>query len=113
MPQLFEPALPDRRHARRGPRLPPGHHLGPYHAAVRLVLHGEETEPFTMTTSPLPPPTPGRAREIRRAIRARTAPASTAPTGTATAPPPTHPPLPAVPDPAASRPRHTDPRRSR
>jgi type IV secretory pathway TraG/TraD family ATPase VirD4 len=88
-------------------------HLGAYHAAVRLVLHGEETEPFTMTTSPLPPPTPGRAREIRRAIRARTAPASTAPTGTATAPPPTHPPLPAVPDPAASRPRHTDPRRSR
>ena len=88
-------------------------HLGAYHAAVRLVLHGEETEPFTMTTSPLPPPTPGRAREIRRAIRARTTPASAAPTGTATAPPRRHPPLAAVPDRAASRPRSTDPRRSR
>ncbi|MBB5856439.1 type IV secretory system conjugative DNA transfer family protein [Amycolatopsis umgeniensis] len=46
-------------------------HLGVYHAAARLVVHGEETEPFTMTTTPLPDPIPGRAREIRAALRAQ------------------------------------------
>jgi uncharacterized protein DUF87 len=59
-------------------------HLGVYHAAVRLVLNGEEAQPFTMRTQPLPRATPGRAREIRgiarRAARSRatgtTAPAS-------------------------------------
>ncbi|MDX3192947.1 type IV secretion system DNA-binding domain-containing protein [Streptomyces sp. MN03-5084-2B] len=46
-------------------------HLGVYHTASRLVVHGEETEPFTMTTTPLPAPIPGRAREIRAALRAQ------------------------------------------
>jgi hypothetical protein len=44
-------------------------HLGVYHVAARLVSHGEETEPFTMTTTPLPDPAPGRAREIRAVLR--------------------------------------------
>jgi hypothetical protein len=44
-------------------------HLGAYHAAARLVLHGEQTPPFTLHTQPLPPPTPGRARDIRTAAR--------------------------------------------
>ncbi|MFI7680066.1 helicase HerA domain-containing protein [Actinophytocola sp. NPDC049390] len=47
-------------------------HLGAYHAAVRLVLNGEESQPFTMRTQPLPPAVPGRAREIR-AVARRTA----------------------------------------
>jgi ABC-type oligopeptide transport system ATPase subunit len=51
-------------------------HLGVYHAAVRLVLKGEEAQPFTMRTQPLPRAIPGRAREIRstarRALRLRT-----------------------------------------
>ncbi|MEV7042872.1 DUF87 domain-containing protein [Amycolatopsis sp. NPDC051061] len=46
-------------------------HLGVYHTATRLVVNGEETEPFTMTTTPLPDPIPGRAREIRAELRAR------------------------------------------
>lgn len=29
-------------------------HLGAYHVAARLVLHGEHTRPFTLTTRPLP-----------------------------------------------------------
>jgi hypothetical protein len=93
-------------------------HLGAYHAAARLVLHGQQTEPFTLTTSPLPPPVPGRARDIRRALRTCGTPASASPTGTAAAPPPAHPtsaPLPvsgrAVT--AGFQPRSTDPRRSR
>jgi hypothetical protein len=53
-------------------------HLGAYHAAARLVLHGEQAEPFTLRTRPLPPAIPGRAHEIRRltrhAARARRAP---------------------------------------
>ncbi|GLY71676.1 helicase HerA domain-containing protein [Amycolatopsis taiwanensis] len=44
-------------------------HLGAYHAAVRLVLNGEEAQPFTMHTQPLPRPIPGRAREIRALAR--------------------------------------------
>ncbi|WP_190814298.1 type IV secretory system conjugative DNA transfer family protein [Saccharopolyspora pogona] len=44
-------------------------HLDVYHAAARLVLHGAEAEPFTLLTQPLPPPVPGRAREIRRIAR--------------------------------------------
>jgi hypothetical protein len=52
-------------------------HLGVYHAAVRLVLNGEEAQPFTMRTQPLPRAVPGRAREIRaiarQALRTRTA----------------------------------------
>ncbi|SFK89368.1 protein of unknown function DUF87 [Amycolatopsis sacchari] len=44
-------------------------HLGAYHAAARLVLNGEEAQSFTLRTQPLPPPIPGRAREIRAAAR--------------------------------------------
>ncbi|PPK61900.1 TraM-binding TraD/TraG-like protein [Actinokineospora auranticolor] len=47
-------------------------HLGAYHAAARLVLHGEQTQPFTLLTQPLPPAIPGRAREIRAAARRNT-----------------------------------------
>ncbi|GAA5121365.1 type IV secretory system conjugative DNA transfer family protein [Haloechinothrix salitolerans] len=42
-------------------------HLGGFHAAARLVLHGEESPPFTLCTQPLAPAVPGRARCIRRA----------------------------------------------
>ncbi|MFJ5989316.1 type IV secretory system conjugative DNA transfer family protein [Lentzea sp. NPDC092896] len=52
--------------------------LGPYHAAVRLVVNGGETPAFTMRTTPLPPAVPGRARE-NRAIARRAA--STRPAG--------------------------------
>jgi hypothetical protein len=44
-------------------------HLGVYHAAARLVLHGQEAEPFTLITQPLRRPVPGRAREIRQLAR--------------------------------------------
>jgi hypothetical protein len=40
-------------------------HLGAYHAAARLVLHGEQAPAFTLATQPLPLAIPGRAREIR------------------------------------------------
>ncbi|MDT8916060.1 helicase HerA domain-containing protein [Amycolatopsis sp. PS_44_ISF1] len=89
-------------------------HLGVYHTATRLVVHGEETEPFTMTTSPLPEPVPGRAREIRAVLRARrrahnTAAGDTAPTTRATA---TRTASAASRVPPA-RPPKTDPRRTR
>ncbi|WP_298800306.1 type IV secretory system conjugative DNA transfer family protein [uncultured Pseudonocardia sp.] len=81
-------------------------HLGAYHAAARLVSHGEQTPAFTLRTQPLPPPTPGRSREIRatarhadtlRAQDARTRTAST----TSAAPPSTghQPPTPTAVDP--------------
>ncbi|GAA2535761.1 type IV secretory system conjugative DNA transfer family protein [Pseudonocardia sp. RS010] len=44
-------------------------HLGAYHAAARLVLHGEQAPAFTLRTRPLPAPVPGRSREIRAAAR--------------------------------------------
>jgi hypothetical protein len=44
-------------------------HLGVYHAAARLVLHGQEAEPFTLVTQPLRGPVPGRARQIRHLAR--------------------------------------------
>jgi len=44
-------------------------HLGAYHAAARLVLHGEQAPAFTLRSRPLPPPVPGRSREIRAAAR--------------------------------------------
>ncbi|MEV6608883.1 DUF87 domain-containing protein [Kutzneria sp. NPDC051319] len=102
-------------------------HLGVYHAAVRLVLGGEEAQPFTMLTQPLPRAIPGRAREIRglarHALQAtqRARAAGTAPRqpGTQSATRPTQ--RPATPSgntrPASrdshtgSRPRSTDPRR--
>lgn len=99
-------------------------HLGVYHAAVRLVLNGEEAQPFTMLTQPLPRAIPGRAREIRglarRALhtaqRARTAgttPQQPAPQST-TRPgqPPAAPVRPSTrSSQPATRPRSSDPRR--
>jgi len=58
--------------------------LGVFHAAARLVVGGEEAPAFTLVTEKLPPPVPGRAVQIRRALRrgasaGRSAPAPTAP----------------------------------
>ncbi|MEV0068829.1 MULTISPECIES: type IV secretory system conjugative DNA transfer family protein [unclassified Amycolatopsis] len=96
-------------------------HLDAFHAAVRLVVNGQQTEPFTMTTTPLPPAIPGRAREIRAAHRAQRRTAqqaapithvATAPAAaTATATTPSRPD--ATRRVAPSRPPTTDPRRSR
>ncbi|MEU7474356.1 type IV secretion system DNA-binding domain-containing protein [Lentzea sp. NPDC042327] len=44
-------------------------HYDAFHAAVRLVVHGAETEPFTLVTEPLPPAVPGRSRVLRAAAR--------------------------------------------
>ena len=46
-------------------------HLGAFHAAARLVVDGAQTAAFTLRTRPLPPPVPGRSREIRRATQLR------------------------------------------
>ncbi|WP_280272827.1 type IV secretory system conjugative DNA transfer family protein [Nocardia wallacei] len=46
-------------------------HLDAFHAAARLLVHGQQARPFTLTTQPLPPPTPGRAREIAAAAHAQ------------------------------------------
>ncbi|MFF3566840.1 helicase HerA domain-containing protein [Nocardia jiangxiensis] len=45
-------------------------HLDAYHAAARLLVGGQQARPFTLTTQPLPAPTPGRAREIAAAASA-------------------------------------------
>jgi ABC-type oligopeptide transport system ATPase subunit len=93
-------------------------HLGVYHAAVRLVLNGEEAQPFTMRTQPLPPAVPGRAREIRavarRAARTRaTGTASTTQT-VGTRPPrgPSRPSRPTSQIEPVVHPRSADPRRN-
>ncbi|EWC64495.1 hypothetical protein UO65_0102 [Actinokineospora spheciospongiae] len=94
-------------------------HLGAYHTAVRLVLNGEEAQPFTMRTQPLPPAIPGRAREIRRAARRNTQTrAAGAVTGAGTPQPGARPPrAPSTPSRPANRtgpdirPRNPDPRR--
>lgn len=44
-------------------------HYDAFHAAVRLVVNGAETEPFTVVTEPLPPAVPGRSRLLRAAAR--------------------------------------------
>ncbi|WP_063712782.1 type IV secretion system DNA-binding domain-containing protein [Sciscionella marina] len=49
-------------------------HLGVYHAAARLVVGGEETQPFTVTTQPLQPAIPGRSKAVRKAAAAHTRP---------------------------------------
>ncbi|MEV0961237.1 DUF87 domain-containing protein [Streptomyces sp. NPDC049910] len=49
-------------------------HLGPYQAAAHLLTGGAEAAAFTLTTRPLPPPVPGRAKDLRAAAAARTAP---------------------------------------
>ncbi|QNP75006.1 ATP-binding protein [Streptomyces roseirectus] len=58
------------------PRLAPHDlsHLDAFHAAVRPVLHGAEAPAFTVLTEPLPPPIPGRAKQIRAAARHNTHP---------------------------------------
>jgi hypothetical protein len=45
-------------------------HLDAFHAAARLLVHGQQARPFTLTTEPLHPPTPGRAAQIAAAARA-------------------------------------------
>lgn len=96
-------------------------HLGVYHAAVRLVLGGEQAQPFTMRTQPLPPAIPGRAREIRsiarRALRARTGTVTSTTSRDTPARPPLKSTTPSRPanrergtEPVV-RPRSTDPRR--
>ncbi|MBV9163792.1 MAG: type IV secretory system conjugative DNA transfer family protein [Pseudonocardiales bacterium] len=47
-------------------------HLGAFHIAARLVSDGEEAPAFTALTEKLPPPIPGRARQIRTAARVNT-----------------------------------------
>jgi hypothetical protein len=92
-------------------------HLGVYHAAVRLVLNGEEAQPFTMRTQPLPRAIPGRAREIRaaarRALRTRTTTPTTS--GSSSSRPSPKPTTGSRPVNRATgqvvRPRSTDPRR--
>ncbi|WP_431958654.1 helicase HerA domain-containing protein [Nocardia lijiangensis] len=62
-------------------------HLDAFHAAARLLVDGRNARPFTLTTRPLDPPIPGRAREIAAAAQAHL-----------TADPPTpHGPSPAMP----------------
>ncbi|MEV8438794.1 DUF87 domain-containing protein [Actinosynnema sp. NPDC051121] len=93
-------------------------HLGAYHAAVRLVLHGEEAQPFTMLTQPLPPAIPGRARDIRavarRTARTRTTGTTTgeSPAGTRSSREPSDPSRPAERIGTVARPRGADPRRN-
>jgi hypothetical protein len=54
-------------------------HLGGYHAAARLIVDGAEAAPFTLTTTPLPPPQRGRARMLRHAAARNARPPSTPP----------------------------------
>ncbi|GAA5109026.1 type IV secretory system conjugative DNA transfer family protein [Haloechinothrix salitolerans] len=49
-------------------------HLDAFHAAVRPVVNGAEVRPFTITTRPLGPAIPGRARAVRAAAAAHTQP---------------------------------------
>ncbi|MCZ7458264.1 helicase HerA domain-containing protein [Streptomyces sp. WMMC940] len=49
-------------------------HLGPYQAAAHLLTGGAESAAFTLTTRPLPPAVPGRAKDLRAAVGGRTGP---------------------------------------
>lgn len=49
-------------------------HLGPYQAAAHLLVGGAESAAFTLTTQPLPPGVPGRAKDLRAAAASRTGP---------------------------------------
>ncbi|MFB8177671.1 type IV secretory system conjugative DNA transfer family protein [Streptomyces sp. NPDC055966] len=49
-------------------------HLGPYQAGAHLLTGGAESAAFTLTTRPLPPPVPGRAKDLRAAAGGRTGP---------------------------------------
>ncbi|SFO04507.1 type IV secretory system conjugative DNA transfer family protein [Amycolatopsis rubida] len=91
-------------------------HLDAYHTATRLIVNGQETQPFTMTTSPLPDPIPGRARDIRAALRARRRAAAgegTATAGSGTPAASTTRPATAERRVPPARPPKTDPRRTR
>ncbi|MGW5917538.1 helicase HerA domain-containing protein [Nocardia fluminea] len=57
-------------------------HLDAFHAAARLLVDGRNARPFTLTTRPLDPPIPGRAREIAAAARARLTAPAPPPSGT-------------------------------
>ncbi|HEU0090379.1 MAG TPA: type IV secretion system DNA-binding domain-containing protein, partial [Pseudonocardiaceae bacterium] len=84
---FFSASPQDARHLARHthPRLTEHDltHLGAFHAAVRLVLEGEQAPPFTVVTDKLPPPIPGRARQIRQAAHINTRPPVTEPHSTA------------------------------
>ncbi|MGV4923710.1 type IV secretory system conjugative DNA transfer family protein [Streptomyces sp. BHT-5-2] len=49
-------------------------HLGPYQAAAHLLTNGAESTAFTLTTYPLSPAIPGRAKDLRTAAASRTGP---------------------------------------
>jgi hypothetical protein len=70
--KIFFNASPEDAHALERHTLPTlaAHdlaHLGPYQAAAHLLAGGAETAAFTLTTRPLPPPVPGRAKDLRDA----------------------------------------------
>ncbi len=70
---FFNASPEDARHLARHtePRLTAHDlsNLDAFHAVVRPVLHGAEAPAFTVVTEQLPPPVPGRARQIRTAAR--------------------------------------------
>ncbi|WP_436847272.1 type IV secretory system conjugative DNA transfer family protein [Streptomyces buecherae] len=77
--KIFFNASPEDAHALERHTLPTlaAHdlaHLGPYQAATHLLAGGAEATAFTLTTRPLPPPVPGRAKDLRAAAGARTGP---------------------------------------
>jgi hypothetical protein len=45
-------------------------HRDAYGIVCRLVIDGRDSEPFSLTTRPAPPPVPGRAAQLRQAARA-------------------------------------------
>ncbi|WP_232792522.1 type IV secretory system conjugative DNA transfer family protein [Actinacidiphila yeochonensis] len=49
-------------------------HLGPYQAGAHLLTAGAESAAFTLTTRPLPPAVPGRAKDLRAAAASRNGP---------------------------------------
>ncbi|WP_329562029.1 type IV secretory system conjugative DNA transfer family protein [Kitasatospora sp. NBC_01266] len=51
-------------------------HLGAYQAAARLVTHSADAPAFTLRTTPLPAPVPGRAGEVRRSSRSTYGPST-------------------------------------
>jgi hypothetical protein len=85
-------------------------HLDAYQAAARLIAGGQQAPAFTLRTSPLPPPVPGRAALIRRAAAAasRTRPPTVSPPAAGVVADPRRPARPAslASIPGASRPEH-------
>ena len=78
--------------------------------AARLTASGQQAPAFTLRTSPLPPPVPGRAALIRRAAAAasRTRPPTVSPPAAGVVADPRRPARPAslASTPGASRPEH-------